>query len=248
VIQSAIQAYHPPVPNDAGRAGIGLVVTLVLMAVSFWGALTITAITSDPNVDRAEATRLATARLPAQLGVFVLLTLAGTLLVVPLLGVMAASGVDLASLGQPGAEPRMTGGSALAVGLYSLLLLGAFLWLLARLLPLVPVVLHERLGLRAIGRAFRLTRGMGWRLVGALLLFLIVLSVASGAATYVTGAILAVILGQGNAATAQFLGGVFGAVIGTVLSVLAYAFSARLYVMLTGRDLHRVFEDAPRPA
>ncbi|HEX8387688.1 MAG TPA: hypothetical protein VF636_01610, partial [Sphingomonas sp.] len=165
VIQSAVQAYYPAVPGDAGRAGLSLLVTLALMVLGFWGALAITAITSDPDVTRADAVRAATARFPALLGVFVVMVLAATLLTLPVFVLIGASGADLSSLGQQGATPDIGGGTALALFLYILVALGLFLWVVARLLPLTPVVLHERLGLRAIGRAFSLTRGMGVRLV-----------------------------------------------------------------------------------
>ncbi|MCQ4504282.1 hypothetical protein NON27_29320, partial [Vibrio parahaemolyticus] len=76
----------------------------------------------------------------------------------------------------------------------------------ARLLPLYAVVLRERLGLGAIDRAWRLTRRHTWRLVGAVLLFMIVVMIASWAAQAVAGLVTALVLGGDAVATVRFVG------------------------------------------
>lgn len=250
VIQAAMQSYAlpPGVPPSAGVSVLGMLVSIGTLLLTLWGALAITAITSHPDVTRAEAGRLATARLLPLLGLTVMLALALTLLALPFFALLAGAGVELARMATPGYQPELSGGTAVAAFIYLLLLLGVLIWIFARLMPLLPVVLYERLGLRAVGRAFRLTRGIGAKLVGVLILFAIVLIVTTGAAQLVSGLAFRLVLGADNISTATFLAGVAGAVVATILSVLSYAFVARLYVMLSGRDRAPRSEDAPAAA
>lgn len=246
VVQTAIQAYavDPAAPASGGTAALGLL-SIPLMLVTFWGTLAITAIFIHPNTTAGEAARDATARLAPLVGVSIVLGLAAALLLIPLGFMLAAAGVNPAALSTPGFRPEMSPGAAIAGAAYVIFALGLVLWLLARLLPLVPVVLRERLGLGAIGRAFRLTRGMGGRLVGLVILYAVVLGVSTLAVTSVVGLVLRLLLGGEASATATFLGGVAGAVVSTVLGVLSIAFIARFYASVTGDDLRAVFEDEP---
>lgn len=248
VVQTGLTAYAAPVAERG--VGASLLAAALLFGtglLTLWGSLAITAITSDPATTSGDAGRLATARLLPLLGVSIVLGFAAMLLLIPPIALIAGSGVNLTALNQPGAMTGMGGGTALSLGLYALLLIGFLLWITARLLPLAPTVLHERLGLGAIGRTFRLTRGAGLKLVGVIVLYGIVVGVASGAAQAVSFILFRLLLGAENIATATFLAGIVSAVIATVLSVLATAFIAQLYVRLSGRDLVDVFGDA-RPA
>lgn len=234
--QAAVAAYMPAQSGSPGRALLVSVVSLVLTLISLWGALTITGMASRPDATRATAQAQATARLPAMLGVALVLGAVAVLLFVPIGVVFAANGVDLSQLGQPGYTPPLSGGAGLFAGLWGLAMLAVLLWALARLLPITPVVLHERLGLGAIRRSFAVTRGMTWKLIGVLLLFAIVVYVAAGAAQLVLGALLGLLLGPDDAATAQFLAAVAGALVTTGFSVLAYVFAARFYAMRSGEN------------
>lgn len=238
VVQAAIAAYWmaPGAEPNAGRAVLVSLLSLLLAGVTLWGALAITGMASRPDVTRDAASRQALNRLPALLGVALVLGLVFLVLLLPIGAVFAASGVDMARLGQPGYEPPLSGGAALLVGLWGLAVFLFGLWALARLLPITPVVLHERLGLGAIRRSVALTRGMTWKLIGVLLLFAVVTYVAGGAAQLVVGALAGLLLGPDGAATAQFLGAVAAAVVTTGFSVLAYVFAARLYAMRSDRD------------
>ncbi|WP_375429323.1 hypothetical protein [uncultured Sphingomonas sp.] len=236
----------PPRPYAAG-ALLRFALTLGLLALTFWGALAITAVTGDPAVGAAEARRRASARLLPLLGASVVLGLVLTLLILPVLVILIRSGVEMAAMGS-GTMPTLGAGASLFVGLYGLFATSLLLWLLARLLPLVPVVLNERLGLRAIGRSFRLTRGLGFKLVGVLLLYFVVLYVATNAAQWVTFIPFRLMLGADNTGVARFIGAVVGAVVATAFSLLAYAFTAQLHERLVARDRLRTVRDAPPPA
>ena len=245
VTQAGLAAYSPP--TTPGVALTNGLLSMALGVLGIWGGLAIMAIVSHPNTTTADATKLATARLLPAIGVALALVALLGLLLLPILAVLAASGVDFATLGRAGgggARP-LAGGSATFVVVYGLVMLGLILWLGARLMLLNPVILHERIGLRAVRRSFELTRGMAGRLLGALLLFLVVLLVATSAAQLVVGLLARLALGADGVATATFLAAVVGAIVSTVFTVLAYAFVARLYAMLSGSHLAAIFEDAP---
>lgn len=225
-----------PVATSTGGSLLRFALMLGILVLTLWGALAITAITGDPSTTAADANRRASARLMPLLAVTVVLGLILTLLILPLIGVLLASGMNMQTMAQTGSVPEMTSGRALFVGLYGLFVTGLLLWLFARLLPLVPTVLNERLGLRAIGRTFRLTRGLGLKLVGALLLYVIVLFVAGQAAQWITFIPLRLVLGAENIGVARFLAAIVGALVSTVFSVLAYAFTAQLYQRLRAND------------
>jgi hypothetical protein len=249
VIQAALALYTggaaggPPSVPGAGGAALRFALMLGLLALTFWGALAITAITGDPAVNATEARRRASARLLALLGVSIVIGLVMTLLFVPVLLALVRSGIDIQAMGS-GTMPTLTAGTSLFIGLYGLFVTGLLIWVLARLLPLVPVVLNERLGLRAIGRSFRLTRGLAWKLMGALLLYFIVLFVATSAAQWVTFIPLRLLLGVENTGVAGFVGAVVGAIVAAVFSVLAYAFTAQLYERLVARERSATVGDA----
>lgn len=244
VLQAGVAAYSPATTPSAGLMN-GLL-SMALGALGIWGGLAIMAIVSHPSVTTADATGLATARLLPAVGVALVLGALLGLLLLPILAVLAASGVDFTALGTAGGGARpLAGGAATFVLIYGLLMLGLILWLGTRLVLLNPVILHERIGLRAIRRSFDLTRGMAGRLFGALLLFLIVLLVATSAAQLVAGLVARLALGADGVATATFLAAVVAAIVSTIFTVLAYAFVARLYAMLSGSHLADIFEDAP---
>lgn len=248
VIQTGVQSYVVTpggVASPGMSGGVGLL-SILLMVLTLWGALAITAVTSHPDTTGGDASRQATARVLPLIGVWLVLGLAATVLVVPIIIMLVAAGFDFQQAAvTPGYQPQINGALGLAAILYGFVMVGVFFWLLGRLLPLVPVVLHERRGLGAIGRAFRLTDGMGGRLAGVIILYAVIVAVASFAVTAVLGLMFRLLLGADDLATAIFLGGVAGAAVSTMLGVLSYSFVSRLYAGLTGRDLRAVFEDAP---
>lgn len=241
IIQAALALYTGGAGGGAavapgpGVAALRFALMLGLLALTFWGALAITAITGDPAVNAVEARRRASARLLPLLGVSIVLGLVLSLLIVPVVVALVRSGADMTAM-SAGAMPTLGGGASAFIGLYTLLVTAVLIWLLARLLPLVPVVLNERGGLRAIGRSFRLTGGLALKLVGALLLYVIVIFVATSAAQWVTFIPLRLILGMENVGIAGFVSAVVGALVGAVFSLLAYAFTAQLYDRLVARE------------
>jgi hypothetical protein len=183
------------------------------------------------------AQRQATERLLPALGVMLVLGVVLTIVFLPAGVLLAMSGLDFAAManGTPPASPKAPG-PLLAASLYILVAFIALLFVGARLLPLYAVVLRERLGLGAIGRAWRLTRRHTWRLVGAVLLFMVVVMIASWAAQAVAGLVTALVLGGDAAATVRFVGTVAAQAASTALTLVAIVFSGQAYVAFFARD------------
>lgn len=210
--------------------------SLLLALVTFWGQLAITALALDPPIGKG-AVRVATRRLPAGLLVMIVLLLAALLLAIPVGVILAVNGVDF-SAATPGAMPEMPPAAALWVVLYALILLPLALWLAARLAVVLPALVGEQLALGAIPRSWRLTRGTALKIVGVLLLYAIVATVANLAATTAFGAIMVLIAGRGEdgLSLATVLTGIASGAVSTAFTVLGAAFTAKLYLALRARN------------
>jgi hypothetical protein len=219
-------------PNAA--PGLRLAAGVAVLALSIlvlWGQLAVTALALYPA--RHGATAAATRRLPAALAVMLIVVVACLVAAVPFGVILAASGVDPATLGTQ-ELPAIPPGAGLGLGLYALLLFGVGLWLAARLMLVTPIVVAERRALGAFGRSFALTRGLALKIIGVLFLFVLVSWVAQGAATLVFGSIFRLVTnGEGGAVSlASVLTTIVVAVVETGFTVLGTAFTAKLYAAL----------------
>lgn len=216
-------------PGLAAMLGL---VSLLLAIVTFWGQLAITALALDPASGRG-AVGVGLRRLPAALLVTVVLFLALFLLAIPIGIIMALSGVDFSGAAT-GAMPPVPPAAGLWVFLYALVLLPVLLWLAARLAVLLPVIVGERAMFGAIPRSWSLTRGTALKIVGVLILYGIVATVAYLAATTAFGAIITLIAGRGEdgLSLATVLTVIVGGVVSTAFTVLGTAFAAKLYLAL----------------
>lgn len=216
---------------------LGGVLTIVALVAMIWAQLAIVAIATDPAVDAAAARRQAAGRVLPALGITVLLTIVAALLAIPPIVVLIQSGFDFTAAAA-GSTVQMTppsiGATAFAA-VYGLAYLLVLLWIGARLVLLNPVILNERLGTGAIRRSIQLTRGLTWRIIGVMILFVIVLMVATGAAQSVTGIVFRLVLGADGRATAGFLAGIAGTIVTTALTALAAVFTAQLYVAVRAK-------------
>ena len=150
---------------------------------------------------------------------------------IPAFALFGISGVDFSALAR-GSRLSLTGanGGALAGAfLYLLVWAIALLFVGARLALWQAVLVNERVGLRSVARSWRLTSGATWRLVGVILLFAIVLLVATGAAQSVVGIVFRLILGA-DIPTALFLGSLAGSAVSTMLAVVAVVFTTHFYL------------------
>lgn len=221
------------------QAGGGPVLPLLLAVVqlgfavlSLWGTLTITAMSLDLVSDRS-AGRVALSRLPAMLGVMILLLVALALLASPLLIAFVLNGNDMMAMSR--GEPfDISAPVGTFMGIYSLLLTGALLWFSARLAVITPAIVRERGALRSIPRTWQLTRGHGFRILGVLILYMVVSWVAQLAAQTVFGSVFELVAGgDGERLTLSVvLTSIVVAAVQSGFIVVFAAFTAKLYLAL----------------
>lgn len=222
VLQSAATLLAP------GSRGLIALLSLVTLIATIWGQLAMLAIATDPATDRQEAGRQATARLLPALGVVLLLVFALVLLMMPLAIALVQSGVDFSS-GRVDTTTIPAGVRGFLT-LYLLAFIVLAFWVAARLVLVNPVILNERLGLGAITRSVRLTRGLTWRIIGVILLFFVVVLVTAGAVQSVVAILLRLVLGAEALPLVSFIAGLVATAVTTVFTVVAAAFTAQLYV------------------
>ena len=235
------------VTSLAPGAGIGVSgpLTVIVTALSLFGGLAIMATATDPEADTAAAFARAGQRLLPAVGLTLLLGVAFGALLLPVFGLVAGAGLDLAALrsgGSASAGAVARPGLVLAALVYILVLVAVLIWVSARLAVLNGVIVNERRGLGAIGRSWSLTRGLGWRIVGVLLLVGVVMVVALLAATSVVGLAVRLAAGADGVGLATFLGSSAGGVVTAAYSVILNTFVGQLYVAVTQRGVATVFE------
>lgn len=233
VVGNAVSAFGGIAPGARALAGlVSLAVTLLLLV----GILAVTAVASDPGIDRATGIGIGVRRLGPAIACIAVLMLAAVLVLLPLSYIVFSSGATYnTATGRIQVQNASAGGVVLA-GVLSIVLALAGLWISARLVPLFAVVVNERLGLRAITRSFALTRGATLRLIGVLLLYLVVLGVLFVAVTSVVGVVAGLLLGGEATAANVFVLAVVGSVLTTITSTVQMAFYAQYYVAARADD------------
>lgn len=230
-------------------------VSLVASLLSLWAQLAIIAATVGTTRTSGEVIGIATRRLLPTIGVFILVGLAATLLMLPSIVLVVMGGIDATAVASGQVMMERLNGTYVGIAtLYGVVAFVAVLFLGARLAALSAVIVEERRGAGAIPYAFRLTRGLTWRLLGVLLLYGIVAFVSVLAVQTVFGTILRLFDGGTGPIT---LTGVVTAIatsaVSAVFTVLAAAFCARLYVAIVGAAGGSVvaaaapMQDDPRP-
>ena len=237
---SVVTEMLSPTAATAGaglRLGLGLV-SLVAGIVTLWGQMAIIAMAIGVAPDAAAARSLAGRRLGPMILVVIAMMAVMLLLTLPIVVTLVADGVDLTRLNQSDAMASFSPAAAGFVGLYSLVLVPLCLWLVARYAMLAtPVVLAENQALGALGRAFRLSRGLVWKIIGVLVLYIVVASVAWMAAVTVFGALFSFLLGgDGAFSLGAILVALVSALVSTVFTVIAAAFAGKLYRAVRDRE------------
>ncbi|MEH3046422.1 hypothetical protein [Sphingomonas adhaesiva] len=232
ILPAVVPAVLALANGGALPAGLGALLSLAQLALVVVALLGIAAVASDPATDRSHAQAIGWRRLGAGLLATIAIGLLFAVALIPLAFAAAASGlrIDEAS-GALDLRAASTAGLG-GVTLLSLLLGVVALWASARLLLVIPVIANEPLSLGALRRSVALTRGAGLRLVGVALLYVIVVGVASAAATSVTGVVARLLLGQGAATVAI---AIVGGLVSAGTAVLQGVFAARFYV--AARDM-----------
>ncbi|WP_156404718.1 hypothetical protein [Sphingomonas sp. Root241] len=229
-------------------AGEGLkivlyVLQLVFALVSLWGSLAITAMALDIATERSAA-NIATRRLVPALIVSIVMVVVASALVLPVPGILAFNGYDMAAMAR-NEDVNMSTGVAGFIVLYLLALVFVIVWLIARLIVATPVVVRESRVLSALGESWRLTRGSALRIVGVIILFAIVSWVAALAAKTVFGSIFALVAGNGDGVTlSSVMTSIVVAAVQSAFMVIPPVFTAKLYLALTAARFRQTEADA----
>ncbi len=219
---------------SAGAALVVAVVALLSICFTIWGQLSITAAASDPNILRRGAMALGLRRLPVALGIYLLIAIAGILLMLPIFIAVASAGVNF---GQPSTviAQNIPAGTRAFIGIYVLALILFALWVSARLFLLNPVLINEREGVRSPGRSFVLTQGLLWRIIGFTVLIGIVFLVSILAAQLVAGLVFRLMLGADNPALVVILTNIATQIVTAIYVIVIATFAAQLYVAVRSK-------------
>jgi hypothetical protein len=212
------------------------VIGLICVLIALWGQLAVVALALDPDGGRQRAAAAASRGYGRALGAMVLVFAVLLVLALPIGGVLAANGVDLAAIRAGGgmAQANLSGGAAAFVSIYAVILSVLVFVAAIRLALLYPVVIAQGGTIAAIRRSVALTHGIVWKMIGVWLLFAIVyivawLAVRSGIGT---------IVGLLGSSTSPFSFGrivvaVMGGLVSMALALVVAAFSAKLYLAVT---------------
>jgi len=223
---------------DEGLKILLTVLQIVFAVVSLWGSLAITAMALDIASERSAA-NIATRRLIPALVVSIVMIVVASALVLPVPGILAFNGYDMAAMAR-GENVNMSAGVASFIVLYLLALTLFLLWLIARLVVATPLVVRENRVLSALGQSWRLTRGTALRIVGVIILFAIVSWVAALAAKTVFGSVFALVAGNGDGVTlSSVMASIVVAAVQSAFMVIPPAFTAKLYLALTAAGLRK---------
>ncbi len=205
---------------------------VVLSIASNWGSVAVMALALDAVGGRSAAIATANRRFLPIIGISLILLVGAIALTLPLGIALGLSGLDMQAAVR-GGKAELTGGLGWFIILYLVFLLGASIWLVARLALLTPTILVEQRGIGAIGRSFKLTKSVQWKIIGVAILYVIVFGVCSLAAKFVFGSLFALIAGgDGPVTLGSVLASIMVSVVTTAFTVLASAFIGKLYLVV----------------
>lgn len=223
LLSDAAQGCAPALnPMIAGIAG------LVLALVTLWAQLALTALALERGAPAGAATRA----FGGTLGAMLLLFVAFVILALPLALLGATFGMHDACADASAASGDHVNWTR---GFYVVALAIVAGVVAIRLAMLYPVIVAEGGVIAAIRRAWALSRGLFWKLVGVWLVFGLVYAVAWLAARFAFGAILGLIApGAGPFGVTTIIAAMLVAVVRVAFTVIVAVFAALLYRAATG--------------
>jgi hypothetical protein len=223
--------------GTAVTPGLGQAIVLALLLPMLWGQLAITALALRPGAGRGVAQSTATRSFLHYLLALLILFGVLVLLFLPIVLALVASGVDLTALtsASPGPKPDISPALAAFMGLYGLAWLILAIFVSVRFSTLlVPVVAAEGGVIAALKRSFSLSRGIAWKLLGVVLLFGLVVGVASIAVTSVFGTLFRFLdPSAGPFAIGSIIVAILGGLVTTAYYVVQSSFMAKVYLAVT---------------
>lgn len=218
------------------------IVKIVLAVLSLWGQIALMALALDANAGRGSAIATANRRLLPIIGILLILAVGVAALLLPFAIALIVAGFDFQAA-MTGGKPELPQGVYGFLVPYLLFVVGGGMWLWARLVLVTPTMIIERRGIGVFARSFKLTRPVQWKIVGVLILYVIVVFVSWLAAEFVFGSVFGLIAGGDRPVTvATVLTAIFVSIVLTGFSVLATAFTAKLYLAV--RDARRAIVES----
>jgi hypothetical protein len=203
---------------------------LVCALIALWGQLAVAALALGPDGERSRAMAAATGSFGRAVAAMLILLVGIAVLALPIVGVFVASGIDLAALRGGIAQADMSRGTALFVSLYGLLIGLVIVFVTIRLALLYPVIVAEGGVIAAIRRAWTLSRGIVWKMIGVWLLFVIVYLVAAAAITSGVGVVIGLFADMQNPfSVGRIIVAILSGAVTTAFTLIVAAFSAKLY-------------------
>jgi len=210
---------------------VALVLSLVCALAALWGQLAVTALALDPGGGRPRAVSAATGNMGRAIAAMLILLAVLIVLALPVVGMAIANGVDLSALSSGGmARANLTGGAATFAKIYTIALVVVVIFIGIRLALLYPVIVAEGGVIAAIRRAWALSRGMVWKMIGVWLLFGIVYFVAAAAVTSGIGTVIGLLTDMTTPFSAgRVIVAILSGIVSTGFTLIVAAFSAKLY-------------------
>lgn len=196
--------------------------------VAMSAQLAATAMVLRGGISVAEAISLGISRMPKLILLGLFSVFCALLAVMPLLTMLAASGVDVTS-----ARPNLP----LWAAFYMLALGAVGAWIGARLATLTPLIVDRNPPLlEAVQTAFAQTKGSVTRIIGAFVLYLLVALVVGGVVRLLIGGpILYIGRAAGLETIADVMAAVASGLVGGGLTLILSVFVAHLYKALNGK-------------
>jgi hypothetical protein len=220
--------------GTAVTPGLGQGIVLALFLPMLWGQLAIAALALRPDAGRGAAQSTATQRFLQSLLAMLMLFAVIVVLFVPIVLALVASGVDLTALTSttPGPRPDISPAMAGFIGLYGLAWLAVAVFISVRFSTLLlPVIAAEGGVVTALRRSFALSKGIAWKLLGVVLLFGLVVGVASIAVTSVFGALFRFLdPAAGPFSIGSIIVAILGGLVTTAYYVVQSSFMAKVYL------------------
>ncbi|WP_156679546.1 hypothetical protein [Sphingomonas profundi] len=213
----------------AGAFEPALLANPLNLLVTLFASLVLSLLALRPGISVAEAMREAGGRFPVAVGSSLLLGIGFALVAAPALPIV---------LGGEGAVQRLNPAFALLLLLYLVAIALGLVFAMVRLLLLNTVAVGERRGVFAtIARSWEMTRGLFWRLLGFVLLF-VAASVIAAVAVVTAGGTVLLALGRllGDEALGRLLLDLLRGLANAAFLTWFYVMLANLYRQLAGRS------------
>lgn len=225
-VSALVSGAAPPM-----NATLVTAIALICALVTLWGQLAVVALALDTDGGRSGAVGTATRSFGRTVAVMLILLAAVAIAAAPIIGVMAANGVDFSKLGSGNAAlANLSAGTALFASLYGIAALIVILVVGVRLALVYPVIVAEGGVVAAIRRSWALSRGIVWKMIGVWLLFVIVYLVAAAAITSGIGTVIGLFANmQDPFSIGRIVVAILSGVVSTLFTLIVAAFSAKLY-------------------